>query len=271
MLLCLILPMAGNAVIILSGNRLISTVGAYTYYLGMDFAIAGMLHFTMTYCRIKWPSILMRNLVYSLFLVDVIQLLLNPVYHHAFELIPIQVEGFDYYKLQPLAGQTFHRIVDYGILAGIIAILTVKVIRSPRLQTERYSVILISSLLVTAWETAYIFSGTPIDRSMLGFGVFGLLIFYFSLYYRPMRLLDRMLGGVVSEQRDAIYFFDPNQKCLWMNRAGQELLGLKEEETYKAGNELNRKFGNRHPGEECWSDQVILETEDGEHICQLSK
>ena len=271
MLLCLILPMIGNAVIILSGDRLISTIGAYTYYLGMDFAIAGMLHFTVTYCRIKWPSALMRNLIYAVFLADVIQLLLNPIYHHAFELIPVQVDGFDYYKLNPFLGQTFHRVVDYGILAGIIAILTVKVIRSPRLQTERYSVILISSLLVTAWETAYIFSGTPIDRSMLGFGVFGLLIFYFSLYYRPMRLLDRMLGGVVSEQQDAIFFFDANQKCLWMNRAGHELLGLTEEETEKAGNELSRKFGNRHPGEESWSDQVILETEDGEHICQLSK
>ncbi|MER1953818.1 MAG: hypothetical protein ABS863_07460, partial [Aerococcus urinaeequi] len=34
-----------------------------------------------------------------------------------------------------------------------------------------------------------------------------------------------------------------------MNRAGHELLGLTEEETEKAGNELSRKFGNRHPGE----------------------
>ena len=271
LLLCLIPPMIGNAAIILSGDRLISTIGAYVYYIGMDFAIAGTLHFTIKYCRITWPSGLLRNLVYALLLADAVQLLLNPTLHHAFELVPVQVNDFDYYKLKPLLGQSFHRLADYGILAGIIVVFAVKVVRSPRLQTERYSVILITMILVTIWETVYIFSGTPIDRSMVGFGVFGLLIFYFSLFYRPMRLLDRMLGGMVSEQRDAIYFFDANQKCLWMNRAGQNLLGLKEDETAKAGNALNGKFGNRHPGEESWSDQVTLETEDGEHICQLSK
>ena len=271
LLLWIIPPVIGNAVIILSGAELLSTVGAYIYYIGMDFLMAGVLHFTFVYCRISWPSSLLRNLVYALLLADVVQLLLNPVFHHAFNLVPVEVGGFDYYKLDPLTGQSFHRLVDYGILAGILGIFAVKTVRSPRLQTERYSVILITILVVTGWETAYIFSGTPIDRSMFGFGVFGLLIFYFSLYYRPMRLLDRMLGGVVSEQPDAMYFFDPNQRCIWMNAAGEKLLHMEGQDPAGAGNALAKKFGNRHPGEDSWSDQVLTNGEDGPQVCRLSK
>lgn len=271
LLLWIIPPVIGNAIIILSGTELLSTIGAYIYYIGMDFLMAGVLHFTFRYCRITWPSMLLRDLVYALLLADVIQLLLNPFFHHAFNLVPVEVNGFDYYKLEPLLGQTFHRLVDYGILAGILAVFAVKTVRSPRLQTERYSVILVTILVVTAWETAYIFSGTPIDRSMFGFGVFGLLIFYFSLYYRPMRLLDRMLGGVISEQPDAMYFFDPNQRCIWMNEAGAKLLHMEENDLAGVGNALAKRFGNRHPGEDSWSDQVITKGKDGTQVCRLSK
>ena len=124
---------------------------------------------------------------------------------------------------------------------------------------------------VTVWETAYIFSGAPIDRSMIGFGVFGLLVFYFSLYYRPMRLLDRMLSGVVSGQRDPMYFFDDLQRCIWMNDAGRRFLNLEEDELDRAGNALEKQFGSRHPGVAEWKDRLTM-NHDGETIyIELSK
>ena len=48
----LILPMAGNMIIILSGNRTLSLIGCYIYYLGLDVSIAALIHFTYAYCRI---------------------------------------------------------------------------------------------------------------------------------------------------------------------------------------------------------------------------
>ena len=272
MLICTIPPVAGNAVIILSSQRILSLIGCYTYYLGMDLIIAAMLHFTFVYCRMEWPNKMIRNALYSLFLIDVIQLLLNIVFHHAFEVQAMEVYGYDYYKMIPHLGQHFHRVVDYCMLAGIIGIFINRLVKSPRLQSERYSVILGCLIVVTVWESAYIISGTPMDRSMVGFAVFSLMIFYFSLYYRPMRLLDRMLGSVVAQQQQSMFFFDANQRCLWMNPAGQKLLGLKEEETARAGGELEKMFGSRHVGEDEWSEQVITPgDEGGERTCELSR
>ena len=271
MLACTIPPVAGNAVIILSSHRILSVIGCYTYYIGMDVIIAAAFHFAFVYCRITWKSRAARALVCLLLLADIAQLLLNPFFHHAFEVQAVEVYGYDYYKMIPRLGQTLHRLLVYGILAVIIGIFIHRAVRSPVLQRERYTVILGCLLAVSVWETAYIFSGTPVDRSMIGFAVFSLMVFYFSLYYQPMRLLDRMLGSVVSQQQAAMFFFDPNQRCIWMNPAGQKLLDLKEEETASAGTELERLFGTRHAGEDEWSEQVILHGEDGERTCELSR
>ena len=267
----LILPMAGNMIIIISGNRTVSLIGCYLYYLGLDVTIAALLHFTYVYCQISQPKKWMRNIVYSLLLIDVVQLLLNPFFQHAFTVTEIEVDGFPYYRMIPLFGQHFHRAVDYLLLAGILVLFIIRLIRAPRLQTERYSVILFALVLVSAWETVYIFSGAPIDRSMIGFGVFGLLIFYFSLYYRPMRLLDRMLSGVVSEQKNPMYFFDESGRCFWMNRAGGQFLNLEENEPEKAETELRKAFGGLHPGEAEWKDRLTIEQDGEARYFELTK
>ena len=271
LLVALILPMAGNGIIIVSGNKTLSLIGCYMYYLGLDLSIGALLYYTYVYCRITRPIKWIRNAVYTLLLADMVQLLLNPFLHHAFEVTEIEVDGFPYFKMIPHLGQQFHRAVDYLILAGIIVVFIIKLARAPRLQAERYSVILVTLLLVTAWETVYIFSGSPIDRSMVGFGVFGLLNFYFSLYYRPMRLLDRMLSGMVSEQENPVFFFDDTKHCIWMNRAGGQFLGLEEHEVEKAEVQLKKEFGGFHPDLAEWKDHLSVDRDGEKRYIELTK
>lgn len=271
LLACLILPVAGNGIIIVSHVRGLSMAGCFLYYLGLDLSIAALLRYTFEYCRMSWPNRWLRDAVYGVLLIDVIQLLLNPFFHHAFEITPVQVDGFDYYRMIPHFGQSFHRAVDYLLMAAIIILFVVRLVRTPRLQKEKYSVILGTIIFVTLWETLYIFSGAPIDRSMIGFGVFGLLIFYFSLYYRPMRLLDRMLGKIVSEKLQPMYVFDDRQQCIWMNRSGREFLGLNKEELDRVGDTLEAIFGSRHPGEEEWEEEVVLERDGETRYLSLAK
>ena len=154
------------------------------------------------------------------------------------------VAGGDYYRLIPYLGQTFHRVVDYGILAAVIIIFIVKMIRSPRIDSERYSVILATMIVISGWETAYIFSRTPVDRAMIGFGVFGLLVYYLSLYYWPMRLLDSMLAKMASELPEALFFFDSENHCIWANSPGIALIGAEEDNYDPVPDRLRALFGN---------------------------
>ena len=133
----LMLPMAGNLIIILSSNRVVSLAGCYLYYLGLDVTIAALLHFVHVYCRIDQPRKWFTGLAFLLLTVDAVQLVLNLFFHHAFGLAEVEVDGFPYWKMIPFWGQQFHRAVDYLILAGIIVGFIIQLRRAPKLQKER--------------------------------------------------------------------------------------------------------------------------------------
>ena len=78
---------------------------------------------------------------------------------------------------------------------------------------------------------------------MIGFGVFGLLVFYFALYYKPVRLLNRMMAGIVGEMPEALFFFDKNDKCIWANDPGVKMTGIMPGEYAAAKDILTKRFG----------------------------
>ena len=261
LLLALIPPVIGNLILIISTQRTLSVVGCYVYFLGMDLVMLALLRFTGAYCFITWPKGV-RVVADTLLGLDALQLLANIFTGHAFGTEEITAYGAPYFRLIPYFGQTIHRVVDYGILAAVLIIFFVKMLRSPRINSERYSIILATMIFTTLWETFYIFSRAPVDRSMIGFGVFGLLVFYFSLYYRPLRLLDRMLATVASEIPYALFFFDQNGQCIWANKRGIELTGIDESDYAPATERLNTLLGSIGGDDESWSGEHITGSGD---------
>ena len=229
-LLAVLPPMVGNLILIASSDEVISTVGCYIYFIGIDFTVLAALRFSTNYCSIDYLHSKWHIAAVVLVAVDVIQLLANIFFGQAFSTEPIMVDGAPYYHLIPYIGQAFHRAVAYGLFFASLIIFIVKTARSPRIYVERYLVILIVMVVAGAWETFYIFSGSPIDRSMIAFGAFGIAVFYFSLIYKPMRLLDRMLARVVSDLHEAVFFFDRDGQCIYGNATGFELFGFKGNE-----------------------------------------
>ncbi len=238
-------PVIGNLIIVLSTSYLPAKLGCYVYFIGMDAFIMALLHFTFRYCVIKWPSQKLHFLVYGVITLDVVQYLLNPIFHHAFDIEAVLVDGENYYRVVPYFGQAYHRAVVYALFFAVLIIFVVKIVKSPKVYTERYSVILITIVITALWQTYYIFSRTPIDRSMTGYGVFGLLIFYFALYYRPLTLLDRLLANMASDMPDAIFFYDADGRCIWANQPAIDLAGIKDEAFDKTSELLTAKFGTK--------------------------
>ncbi len=245
--LSLIPPVLGNMIIVASFTRSVAYVGCYTYYIGMDLIMYTLIRFTNEYCRVKADGNTKAKSVpvwiNYLLVVDVIQLLLNIPFGHAFELQEIQAYGMPYFIMNPLLGQAFHRIVCYGAMAMVMAVFVIKSIQVPRLYKERYIVILISMIVGTVWQTFYIFSRTPIDRSMIGFAVFGLLIFYFSIHYRPLRLLDSMLAEIISDTNEAVFLYGPEKRCIWANEPAKELTKVKGDNLDEVSDALIALFG----------------------------
>lgn len=246
MLCCsLILPVTGNLVIIASTNRILSLTGYYIYMLGMDMVLFALIRFTDRYCQGIGDGTQKPTVVYAALEIDCVQLLLNIVFKHAFEVERITVENAPYYRLVPHFGQTIHRIVDYGILGAVILIFILATVKTVRLYRERYIVLLVSIVTAGLWQAFYIISRTPIDRSIIGMNCVGLLVFYFSIYYRPLKLLDRMLSDIASNMGDALFVYDQMGRCIWANKHALDMLGLTDKELERVSDGLKSYFGER--------------------------
>lgn len=222
----LIPPIVGNLLIVYFSNRTVALIGHYIYYLGMDLVIFALVSFTNTYCKGigKGKKHHKPTAMYSFIAFDAVQMLLNPFFGHAFTIEAVNVDGAPYYKVVPLLGQTVHRIIDYFIFVCVILIYILAVVNTVKIYREKYTIILFSMATIGLLQTYFIFSQSPIDRSMIGYGIFGIIIYFFSIKYRPLRLLDRMLSNIVSDLSDAFYIFDPNGSCIWANEQGLKLV-----------------------------------------------
>lgn len=262
LLFALIPPVIGNMIIIQTGNKTISTVGSYIYFLGMDVVMAALLIFALDYCRINWKGKKPLIILSLVLLADMVQLLLNLQFRHAFRTLPVIVDGYAYYRLVPFAGQRFHRILDYAIFFAVLILFIVKTKRTPKIYAERYLLILISMFIVGGWNSFYILSRSPVDRSMIGYGVFGLLVFYFTIFYRPVRLLDNMLAELAQEMNDAVFLFDASNLCVWANNRGIDLIGVEEDQYEPVGPRLKAMFGSLEGSGNWTSERIIGSGED---------
>jgi len=252
--LAFIPPILGNALIFMAQRRYVALIGCYTYYIGMDLVIFELLRFTEAYCKgagkhtkaPRWPAFVLA--------VDALQLLANIFTAHAFKVDWTVYNNEVFYIMKPLIGQAFHRIVDYGFFLAIIITFAINTFKASRIYRERYSIILVTMIAVGVWETIDIFAKIPIDRSMIGLGAFGILVYYFSIHYRPLKLLDRMLSGIVSNGNDACFIFTPRGRCVWVNKAASVLVGVKEDDCGNAP-ELVEYLFNTKLRKGNWSEQ----------------
>ncbi|MBE6039753.1 MAG: EAL domain-containing protein [Clostridiales bacterium] len=252
LIMSLIPAIVGNIIIIGATEKGVAEIGMYIYFIGMDIIMAFLLKFAIDYCYYSWNNKLVISAVYSLFTVDVIQLLLNPVFGHAFGARQVSEDGEPYFQVVPYMGQHFHRVIAYGFLFAVLILFTIKALRSSRLYTERYATMLASMIFTSIWESFYILSGTPVDTSMIGFGIFGVLVFYFALYHKPVYLLSGMLESIASGLPEALFFFNEEGQCIWANELGHKLLGIKEEHLENVSSELRAMFPELSEEDEEW-------------------
>ena len=258
LLLALLPPVLSNLFLIRSGNLTAATAGFHVYFLGMSYVMLAFLHFTIVYCRLRWPNRILQSFVGSLFLLDQLLLLLNPILGVAFTTSVAVENGVALFHAVPLLGLRFHRVVCYGAFFAIFFIFLFCAIRAPRINAERYYVMLAVTLICCVWQTYYIVTGAMAEQSMVGFGMFGLMVFYFSICYRPMRLLDKLLADTVSDMGDALFYYDAAGECIWANGAGAALAQVTDGRFEPAAERLDALFGKlpRTGGE--WTDKRMV-------------
>ena len=89
--IALIPPIIGNLFIIVSTIKTFSLIGCYIYYLGMDLVMFALVGFTTVYCKGIGNGKRRPTILYIMLTADMIQILLNIVFGHAFDLEEIYI------------------------------------------------------------------------------------------------------------------------------------------------------------------------------------
>ena len=262
------IPVFGNLFIIASTTELLSTIGCYIYFIGMDAAVYSIMMFTFEYCELEKPKKVLTWPVRILMIIDLIQYALNPWLGFSFKVEQILVDDLPYFRMVPLAGQTYHRIVCYGLFLVSLIFFIVKRFKTPKIYAEKYRILYIAILITGGIESYYIFSRKPMDMSMIGFAVFGYLVYYFVLFYRPLHLLDRMLSNIISDMDDALFLFDINGECVWTNKPAQLLIGGTEGNYDGIKENLSFLFGDIDFSD-GWSRMITIGEGDDESYTLL--
>ncbi len=252
----MIVPVLGNLIIILSSDHFFATAGYYIYFIGMDLAVYSIWRFAYAYCELGKPKRYANIIVHSLLTLDLVQYILNPFWGKSFSTEKILIENKVYFRLVPLIGQTYHRVICYGLFASTLIIFIVMTVKSAKVYRSKYSVILFSMAATGAVETYYIVSRHPFDMSMIGFGLLGLMVYYFAIVYRPLKVLDRLLASMASEMPEALFFFDVNGKCIWTNEPGRKLVGVLGDNYDNIKDNLNYLFEDIDFNSSGWIKRV---------------
>ena len=273
-LLCAALtsPLLGNLIILLSTGERAALFGWYIYILGVDGILYTLMNFATEYCKGAGNGQKLPVAPSIALAVDCAQLLLNPVFGHAFRLKSVTLVGMPYFTVVPLLGLTAHRVLDYIILMAVALVFAVCAAKTVRIYKERYMVILISLMVVGVWQMISLFSRSSVDFSMISYGVFGLLVYFFAIKYRPLRLLDRLLSELVSDMSEAIYVYDPSGRCIWANAPGISLVGMEDANRLDTVEEhLEKIFGQIRRDKGNWVDNRTFGTGNDARYYTLEK
>jgi len=267
--LALIAPIVSNIAITDSHSFDVSRLGYYASYIGMTCVMIAVVNFTVSYCQ-KESGLRYKGLIlmYVIGVFDIVQILSGFIFDHVFSMETVMLDGLPFIADVPKYGLTIHRVLSYVMYSYALVILIINIAKTAKLYREKFVVILITLLAAGIAQFMFIFSRTPIDKSVILHGIFGLVVYYFSIHYRPLKLLDAVLSTVASDMNDAVYVFDADNKCVWANDPGYKLIGVPAGKTGLVKAALFQMFGDFSDKGKAWADDIYIPSVHGYYILE---
>ena len=259
--LAIMIPIVGNLIILQANSEGVATIGYYISYIGMSLILLALTQFTVIYCQNIEPYKPHKRyyLMYIIGFFDIFQLLLGTVFKHVFKIEQIMLNKDVFYMDISSFGLTLHRILNYIIFFCIIITYIVCSVKATKLYKEKYITIFGILSLAGILQALFIFSKIPIDRSIIAHSIFGFIVFYLSIMYQPLKLLDTLMSNIISDMDDSVFVFDNTDKCIYVNENGYNMLGI-DHHLRNVKEPFLELFGNVADKSDKWSSVVNTET-----------
>lgn len=196
------------------------------HYIAIDWMIYHMTNYVMVYTDSKLITSMPRYIVSGLLVLDSLSILINNFTYHVFTMDVVFGEstGEFYLASQAKPFIAVHFVLCYGMMILIFIALTYKFVISPRMYRKKYGVVILFLAAGIIINAVCFIVRQQVDFSVFLYSILGPLLCYFTLYQTPRQLVAQTHSYVVEDIGDAIFCFDMDGRCVYINKAAKKLL-----------------------------------------------
>lgn len=222
-----LVPLVSNLVSVVTKEQYIAEIGYLLYLVGLNLFAYLLLAFIMDFCEIKYRGSRYKTLITILVLVNTASLCLNPFFHHVFVVKPDYSPNGDLFFV---VESNFGHYLNFAVVVFVVCIsIQVLIVRMRRLATVYYrKYLIITAVLVldVVLEFYFMFSVDPVDHTISAYTILGIILYYFTLIYKPTEIARNLADAVVKNHTDGIIFYDYDVNALYANDEAYKILDL---------------------------------------------
>ena len=259
-----IFPVIANIIITVSDNLFTINMAYEVYLISTNWLLFVLLLFALEYCDFNrtWPVYVLL----ALLSIDTVSVILNQFFHHAYNLELVYTdEGRPYYVLVSGLGHYLHLILSAIVMLSLFIIMIVKIRMTSRIYIEKYLVILFVLAFATLWEAYYVLFQVPVNKSIIGYEICAILIYFFGVEYQQIILKFTMFKSVINNTSDSVFFYDESFKCIYISPPAYKMFSIKENDYDTPSQYLSNYHYNKNPLGKDMVSTMIITREDGDH------
>ena len=263
-LFVVIFPVLANMIISLSLDQISVSIAYQVYLISTDWLLFALLLFTLEYCDINrtWRTYLIAGVLFA----DTVSIVLNQVFGHVYGLELIRtIDGRPYYILHSEVGHYIHLALSFLLMLLLFVLIIRKLRMTSRIYFEKYLVILSVLAFASIWEAYYIIFKVPVDKSMIGYEICAILIYFFGVEYQQLFLRYQMFKCVIAKTSEAVFFFDESFRCIYISPGAYDMFNIKQDDFETPEKYLSQYHYTKNPLGQDMVSNLIITREDGKH------
>ena len=207
------------------------------YYISIHFLVILLTDFIFIFTEMssspkykKFIKVFNKIWLY-VFFVDSFILILNPFFHHEFELSRLYIDHTTFlcWNAKYFWMFNIHLCLCFALSTVIFGILLVKIIKANRFYKSKYISVFAVFLITLVVNIIFLKSKTYLDFSVLFYSVFSIICSYFTLFSIPRNIQNEMLKQLSDNINIGIFCFNLERKCIYSNNTAKKFFLAKDE------------------------------------------
>jgi signal transduction histidine kinase/CheY-like chemotaxis protein len=219
-----------NIIIAAAFTETLTNIAFTMYFSSLDFITYYLLMFAFTYTgQLKSLKEFVEYWRVAI-IVDVLNLAASILSGHMYTMYPLTLpDGTIAYQTTPGSLFNVHLLLCYLPIIFALILLGISLSKSHSFYRFKYFPILVSLSVIILLNVAYMMFSLPYDWSVLLYALAGFLLFFFSLFYIPRRLMNNTLSLAVDSMKEGLVLFDAENNCIFINRTAHDIFDIQDE------------------------------------------